>query len=334
MECLRQGPINFPENKIKKFFGIPRILVVGCGSEGVNVLNRLAHLGFIGAETIALNTDDQHLILSEAEKKILIGSALKNGNGAQDSRIFECWDSKADRFILEMTLRDSDMVFVIAGMGDGTGTFAAPIVAEISKQNGAIVVGMVSTPFCIDRAKVQLVEDELESLRRKADALIAIDNNKLLEFVPHLPPAQAMSIVDQIIAETIMGIVDTLTQPSLINLDFADLRTIMKAGGTLFMSVGETDLRDGPKKIVKNALKNPLVDVDYHGATGCLLHITGGRDLTLKVATEIASAFTQELDPEANIIWGARIRPDFKEKVRLVAIASRTRSTHMIGTTY
>jgi cell division protein FtsZ len=318
MECTRLDVISFDEDISEKIYGVPRIRVVGCGIEGNSILNRLAHLGLVGAETIALSTDNLDLTIANAEKRILIKDA---GFGFWGDRKSGKRFSEADRSILEITLNDSDMVFVTMGNRDGMGIDVAPEVSEISKKNGAIVVGMVSTSANSQRGNFQCAEENLETLRKNTDALIEIDHNRLFNFIPRLTLKQAITIADQIIAETIKGIVETLTQPSIINLDFADLRTIMTAGGNLFISVGEADIRDSPEKIVRNALRNPLVDLDYHGATGCLLHITGGKDLTLKHAANISSALARELDPEANIIWGARISPTIKEKVRLTAIA-------------
>jgi cell division protein FtsZ len=216
-------------------------------------------------------------------------------------------------------------------LGGGTGTGAAPVIARIAKEQGAIVICMVTTPFHIERSRVLAAEEGLESLRETADTLIALDNNRLLECVPHLPLEKAFSVMDQLIAEIIKGITETIIQPSLINLDYADVRTIMGQGGSSFMLVGEGDLRDGAERIVRSALKNPLLDVDYRGAGACLLHMTGGPDLTLKEAAAIAGTLTQELDPGANVIWGARIRRDFKGKVRLMAIISGVSSAQVLG---
>jgi cell division protein FtsZ len=322
MYCTSRDVFNINEERAKNFLGFPRICVLGCGIVGNNILNRLAQLGLDGAETIALSTDKLGLTLVEAEKKILI---LSDGfgygcNQNAGKTIFE-----TDRAFLETMLRDFDMVFVATSNVDGMCTEAAAIVAEISKKNGAIVVGMISSSMHVTRAGIQLAEINLETFRKNSDALIEIDQNRLLNTIPHLPLRHAVSIVDQIIAETIKGIAETLTQPSLINIDFADLRTIMKSGGNLLMSVGEADLRDDPKKIVRTALGNPFVNLDYHGAVACLLHITGGADLTLRHAAEISSALAQELDPGANIIWGAKINPTFLQKVRVTTIAKGAR---------
>jgi cell division protein FtsZ len=311
--------------------GVPKILVIGCGGAGNNTINRLIGIGLEGAEAIAINTDSQHLAMIEADKKILIGRKLTRGLGAGGKPEVGKKAAEMAKQTLEDLLRKADMVFITAGMGGGTGTGAAPVVARIAKEQGAIVICMVTTPFHIERARVLLAEEGLENLRETADTLIVLDNNRLLECAPNLPLEHAFAVMDQLIAEIIKGIAETITQPSLINLDYADVRTIMSQGGASFMLVGEGSLRDSPEKIVRSALKNPLLDVDYRGAGACLLHITGGPDLTLKEAASIAGTLTQELDPRANVIWGARIRRDFKGKVRLMAIITGARSAQVLG---
>jgi len=311
--------------------GVPKILVIGCGGAGNNTINRLIGIGFDGAEAIAINTDSQHLAMIEADLKILIGKNLTRGLGAGGRPEVGRKAAEMAGQTLEDLLSNADMVFVTAGMGGGTGTGAAPVVARIAKEQGAIVICMVTTPFHVERSRILAAEEGLESLRKIADTLIVLDNNRLLECVPHLPLEHAFSVMDQLIAEIIKGITETIIQPSLINLDYADVKTIMSQGGSSFMLVGEGNLRDGPEKIVRSALKNPLLDVDYRGAGACLLHMTGGPDLTLKEAAAIAGTLTQELDPGANVIWGARIRRDFKGKVRLMAIISGVSSAQVLG---
>jgi cell division protein FtsZ len=297
-------------------FGIPKILVIGCGGAGNNTINRLIDIDLVGAEAIAVNTDSQHLAMIEADRKILIGKKLTRGLGSGGRPEVGRKAAEMARPALEDLLRNADMVFITAGMGGGTGTGAAPVIARIAKEQGAIVICMVTTPFHIERARVLLAEEGLESLRETADTLIVLDNNRLMECVPNLPLESAFSVMDLLIAEIIKSIAETITQPSLINLDFADVRTVMSHGGSSFM---------------RQALKNPLLDVDCRGAGACLLHITGGPDMTLKEAASIAGTLTQEIDPRANVIWGARIRRDFKGKVRLMAIITGVLSAQVLG---
>ena len=216
-------------------------------------------------------------------------------------------------------------------LGGGTGTGVAPVVAEVAKEQGAIVVGMVSSPFRVERARIFKAEEGLEDLRRAADTVIVLDNNRLLNYVPNLPIDQAFSVMDQLIAETVKGITETITVPSLINLDYADIRTIMSCGGVAVMLVGESKSQDKSNEVVRTALNHPLLDVDYKGATGSLVHVTGGPDLSLKEAEEIASMLTYELSSSANVIWGARIREDYEGKVRVMAIMTGVQSAQILG---
>jgi cell division protein FtsZ len=314
-------------------FGDPRIVIVGAGGAGNNTVNRLYNIGVEGAETIAVNTDKQHLQMVEADTKILVGKSLTNGLGAGgDPSMGERATEMAQGTIKEV-LGDADLVFVTAGMGGGTGTGAAPVVSKIAKEQGAIVVGMVSTPFNVERARTVKAEEGLERLREEADSIIVLDNNRLLDYVPNLPIGKAFSVMDQIIAETVKGISETITQPSLINLDYADMTSIMNQGGVAVMLVGETQDKNKTEEVVKDAMNHPLLDVDYRGASGGLVHITGGPDLTLKEAEGIAMNITDRLEADANVIWGARIQEEYKGKVRVMAIMTGVQSAQVLGPT-
>ena len=314
-------------------FGDPRIVIVGAGGAGNNTVNRLYNIGVDGAETIAINTDKQHLKMIEADTKILVGKSLTNGLGAGgDPSMGERATEMAQGTIKEV-LGEADLVFVTAGMGGGTGTGAAPVVSKIAKEQGAIVVGMVSTPFNVERARTVKAEEGLEKLRNEADSIIVLDNNRLLDYVPNLPIGKAFSVMDQIIAETVKGISETITQPSLINLDYADMTSIMNQGGVAVMLVGETQDKNKTKEVVNDAMNHPLLDVDYRGASGGLVHITGGPDLTLKEAEGIAQNITERLEASANVIWGARIQDEYKGKVRVMAIMTGVQSAQILGPT-
>jgi len=314
-------------------FGDPRIVIVGAGGAGNNTVNRLYNIGVDGADTVAINTDKQHLKMIEADTKILVGKSLTNGLGAGgDPSMGERATEMAQGTIKEV-LGDADLVFVTAGMGGGTGTGAAPVVSKIAKEQGAIVVGMVSTPFNVERARTVKAEEGLENLRNEADSIIVLDNNRLLDYVPNLPIGKAFSVMDQIIAETVKGISETITQPSLINLDYADMTAIMNKGGVAVMLVGETQDKNKSDEVVKDAMNHPLLDVDYRGASGGLVHITGGPDLTLKEAEGIAEKITDRLEADANVIWGARIQEEYKGKVRVMAIMTGVQSAQVLGPT-
>ena len=312
-------------------FGSPRIVIVGAGGAGNNTVNRLYNIGVDGAETVAINTDKQHLKMIEADTKILVGKSLTQGLGAGgDPSMGERATEMAQGTIKDV-LGEADLVFVTAGMGGGTGTGAAPVVSKIAKEQGAIVVGMVSTPFNVERARTVKAEEGLEKLRNEADSIIVLDNNRLLDYVPNLPIGKAFSVMDQIIAETVKGISETITQPSLINLDYADMSTIMDQGGVAVMLVGETQDKNKTEEVVNDAMNHPLLDVDYRGASGGLVHITGGPDLTLKEAQGIAENITERLEARANVIWGARIQDEYKGKVRVMAIMTGVQSAQVLG---
>jgi cell division protein FtsZ len=260
-----------------------------------------------------------------------VGKTLTRGLGAGGYPEVGAKAAELARGTLEEIFKETDLVFITAGMGGGTGTGVAPVVAEVAKEQGAIVVGMVSSPFRVERARTVKAEEGLEDLRKAADTVIVLDNNRLLEYVPNLPIEQAFSVMDQLIAETVKGITETITQPSLINLDYADIKAIMGCGGVAVMLVGESKNQDKSNDVVRIALNHPLLDVDYRGATGSLVHITGGPDLSLREAEEIASSLTYELSPNANVIWGARIRDDYEGKVRVMAIMTGVQSAQVLG---
>jgi cell division protein FtsZ len=313
------------------FIGQPRIMIIGCGGAGNNTVNRLHHMGVSGAETIAINTDKQHLDMIQADKRVLIGKSLTKGLGAGGYPDVGKRAAEMARPTLEALLDSADLVFITAGMGGGTGTGSAPVVAQVAKDQGAIVVGMVSYPFQVEKARLLRAEDGLESLATAADSVIVLDNNRLKNFVPNLPLGQAFSVMDQLIGETVKGISETITEPSLINIDYADVRAIMSKGGVAVMLVGESKQQNKAESVVRECLSNPMLDVDYRGATGSLIHITGGSDLTLTDAEEIATSLTYELDPHADVIWGARVRNDMEGKVRVLAIMTGVQNGKILG---
>ncbi|WP_214019850.1 cell division protein FtsZ [Methanoculleus sp.] len=311
--------------------GQPRIVIVGCGGAGNNTVNRLYHMQVSGAETIAINTDKQHLDMIQADKRVLVGKSLTKGLGAGGFPDVGRRAAEMARPTLESLLCDADLVFITAGMGGGTGTGTAPVVAQIAKEQGAIVVGMVSYPFQVEKARLLRAEEGLEQLSASADSVIVLDNNRLIKYVPNLPLGQAFSVMDQLIAETVKGISETITEPSLINIDYADVRAIMSKGGVAVMLVGESKQQNKAESVVHECLNHPLLDIDYRGATGSLIHITGGNDLTLQDAEEIASSLTYELDPHADVIWGARVNSDYEGRVRVMAVMTGVKSAQILG---
>jgi len=323
------------ENRLKidedEMFGTPRITIVGCGGAGGNTITRLNKLGVKGADTIAINTDKQALDLVEADHKILIGKNLTRGLGAGGYPDIAERAARESSREIEDLIKDSDLVFITAGMGGGTGTGSGPIVAEIARKHGAVVTCMVSTPFNVERSRLIKADEGLDKLRTKADSTVVLDNNRLLEFVPNLPINQAFSVMDQMIAETVKGLSETITVPSLINLDYADMKSIMNSGGLSVMLWGEADEDSGVETIVQEALNHPLLNVDYTGANGALVHITGGPNMSLKYVQEVAKSLTEDLDCYSNVILGARVLPEFEGKCRVMAIMTGVQSPNLLG---
>ncbi|MCS4541281.1 MAG: cell division protein FtsZ [Euryarchaeota archaeon] len=329
-DALKRADVSVGDQE-PELFGTPRIVVIGCGGGGNNTINRLAKIGVQGADLIAVNTDKVHLDVVKADKKVLIGKNLTRGLGAGGYPEVGAKAAELARPAFEELLKDADMVFITAGMGGGTGTGSAPVVAEIAKQMGSIVIGMVTYPFAIERARLKKADEGIEKLRKAADTVVVIDNNRLVQFVPHLPLDQAFSVADEIISQAVKGITETVTIPSLINLDYADVKAIMSGGGVSSIGIGESNAQNRVEAVVKDAMNCPLLDVDYQGAVGALLHISGGPDLTLGEANKIGELVTQELDPNANVIWGARIQEDLEGTIRIMVIMTGVHSKQLLG---
>ena len=297
----------------------PRILVCGCGGSGNNTMNRITHIGVEGAITVAINTDKQHLDNTRAMQKLLVGRHITRGLGAGGDPVMGRRCAEAGRDVITKIVEGADLGFVTAGLGGGTGTGIAPVVAEEAKRSGALVVAVVTTPFTVERRqRMQRALEGLDMVRKAADAVLVLDNNRLMHFVPNLPLDEAFSIMDQLIAEIVKGVVETITLPSLINLDFADVRTIMKGGGVTMMLYGESD--QGPEEVVHESLNHPLLDIEIDGATGALIHVTGGPYMTLEQANQGCDLMTPRLSPNANVIFGARQDPAFGDTIKVMSI--------------
>ena len=315
-----------------ELFENPRIAVVGCGGAGCNTVNRLAKAGIKGADLIAINTDKQHLnMISDDIRKVLIGPSVTRGLGAGGDPSVGAKAAEVSRPVLEEMLENADLVFVTAGMGGGTGTGSAPVVADIARQQGAIVISMVTYPFALERERIRNAEEGIRKLQQVSDTVIVIDNNRLLQLVPNLPLDQAFAVADEVISKSVKGITETITVPSLMNLDYADIRAVMSNGGVSMISVGEARGHNRVQEAVESTLKNSLLDVDYTGAKGVLIHITGGPDLTLGETNEIGELLTERVDPRASVTWGARIDPEFEGKLQVIAIFTGVQSPYVMG---
>ena len=319
--------INFDELKAGK----ANIKVIGVGGCGANSVTWLYNKGISGATVYAANTDALHLSVTKADEKILIGKELTRGLGAGGvpSRGREA--AKESISEIKKALSNSDMVFVISGMGGGTGTGAAPVVAQIAKETGAIVIGVVTMPFEAEKARIDKAEFGLQELREVTDTCIVLDNNRLVDIAGQLPIEQAFAVANELVATMIKGIVETITLPSLINLDYADVSTIMRGGGVAVIGIGESDSSNRVMEAVNQALTHPLLDVDYRGATGALIHITCGPDLQLHEFDVIGRTVSENLSADASVIIGARINKEFVGKVRVITIMTGVKSPYVLG---
>ena len=311
--------------------GQANIKVIGAGGAGNNMVSWLYKRGIKGAEIIAVNTDQQHLQISEADKKFIIGKDVTRGLGCGGFPQKGAEAAQESLAELKTTLHGSDMVFVCAGMGGGTGTGSAPVIAQLAKDMGAIVIGTVTMPFNIERARIEKAEFGLEQLRKHSDTVIVIDNNRLVQIAGNLPIQQAFAVANELISTMIKGIVETIAIRSLVNLDFADVRAIMTNGGVAAIGVGSSDTNSRVEEAVKGALENPLLDIEYTGAVGALIQVIGGSDMTLDEINKIGELVTAELDEDANVIWGARIQDDMKGKIMVMTIITGVTSPWILG---
>lgn len=331
MEILVQSAQNNADQNIGLQVGQANIKVIGSGGAGNNMVSWLYKRGIKGAELIACNTDQQHLNISEADKKFIIGREVTRGLGCGGFPQKGAEAAQESINELKEALKGADMVFVCAGMGGGTGTGSAPIIAQLAKDMGAIVIGTVTMPFSIERARVEKAEFGLERLRENSDTVIVIDNNRLVDIAGNLPIQQAFAVANELVSTMLRGIVETIALPSLVNLDFADVKAIMKNGGVAAIGVGSSDTNNRVVEAVKGALENPLLDINYEGATGALLHVCGGPDMTLEEINKAGELVTQNLDEDANVIWGARIVDDMKGKLMVMTIITGVNSPWIVG---
>jgi cell division protein FtsZ len=312
-------------------FGQANIKVIGVGGAGNNMVSWLYKKGIRGAEILACNTDKQHLDVSEADKKFIIGKDATRGLGCGGFPQKGAEAAQESMMHLKEALRGADMVFVCAGMGGGTGTGAAPVVASVAKEAGAIVIGTVTMPFNIERARIDKAEFGLQQLRQHSDTVVVIDNNRLVQIAGNLPVQQAFAVANELVSTMIKGIVETIALPSLVNLDYADVKAIMTNGGVAAIGVGVSDTNNRVEESVKGALSNPLLDISYKGATGALIHVWGGPDLTLEEINRVGELVTESMDDDANVIWGARVSDDMKGKLMVMTIVTGVKSPWILG---
>ncbi len=310
--------------------GQARIVVIGCGGAGNNTVKRLMTIGVQGAECIAINTDRQHLSVTTAHRKLLIGERITRGLGAGGyPHVGKAAAEESEKELSEL-LRDADLVFIASGMGGGTGTGSAPVVAEIAKRNDAIVVGVVTMPFSLERTRIDKAKTGLAKLQENADTVVVIDNQKLMELVPDLPLEEAFGVADEVLAGMVKGITETITLPSLINLDYADVRSIICNGGVALVGLGEDSGEKRSEGAIENALNSPLLEVEWTGATGALIHITGGPDMSLAEANRVGELVSEKMSSDAVVIWGARVDPKLSGLLRVMLILTGVKSPQLL----
>lgn len=301
-----------------------QIKVIGCGGGGNNAVNRMIKEGLKNVEFIAINTDRQALLLSEASQKIQIGDKLTKGLGAGANPDIGAKAAEESKEEISQAIKGADMVFITAGMGGGTGTGAAPVIAEIAKSLGILTVGVVTKPFPFEgRRRMLHAEQGIVKLREKVDTLVTIPNERLLSIVDKKTSlVDSFKYADDVLRQGVQGISDLITIPGLVNLDFADVRTIMLDKGLAHMGVGHGNGDTRAQDAAKQAISSPLLETSIVGATGVLLNITGGADLGLLEINEAAEIVQQAADPDANIIFGAVINEDLKDEIKITVIAT------------
>jgi cell division protein FtsZ len=300
------------------------IKVVGVGGGGTNAVNRMVDAGLSGVEFIAVNTDAQALMVCDADVKIHIGSAATRGLGAGADPAVGLAAAQESRDELKEALKGADMIFVTAGEGGGTGTGGAPVVAELGHELGALTVGVVTKPFGFEgRKRSQQAEQGIESLRDKLETLIVIENDRLLQVVEkQTTVVDAFRMADDVLRQGVQGITDLITVPGLVNLDFADVRTIMREAGSALMGIGSASGENRAAEAARAAVSSPLLESSIEGATGILLNITGGPDIGLFEVNEAAEVVTSAADVNANVIFGAVIDDAMGEEIRVTVIAT------------
>lgn len=309
-----------------------KITVVGCGGGGSNTVSRMYEEGINGASLVALNTDAQHLIRTQADQRILIGKTRTRGLGAGSLPLVGEEAALEQESELRQAIAGSDMVFLTVGLGGGTGTGSAPIVARVAHDEGALTIAIVTLPFTAEGAiRMENAEAGLEKLREVADTVIVVPNDRLLEVVPRLPLHAAFKVSDEVLMRAVKGITELITMPGLVNLDFADVRTVMERGGVAMIGMGESDSEDKAADSVKKALRSPLLDVDISGADAALVNVIGGPDMTMVEAEGVVQEVYSRIDPEARIIWGAQIDPEMQGTMRTMLVVTGVSSPQIYG---
>ena len=309
-----------------------KIKVIGAGGAGNNTINRISDIGVAGAETIAVNTDAQDLLYTNADSKVLIGKEITHGLGAGSIPKIGEEAARESEHDIKQKILGADMVFITCGLGGGTGTGSSPVIADIAKKLGCLTVAIVTIPFAMEgQRRYENAILGLEKLENIVDTLIVIPNDKLLELAPDLPIHTAFKVADEIVTNAVKGIAELVTKAGLVNLDFADIRAVMGKGGVAMIGVGESDTENRAIEAVEKAIRNPLLDVDISGANGALINVSGGPDMTLEEAKRVVETVSEKLDENAILIWGAQISEDLENTIRTLLIVTGVSSPQIFG---
>ena len=309
-----------------------KIKIMGIGGGGNNSLSRMREIGIKGGELIAINTDAQDLLYANADQKILIGKELTQGLGAGSNPQVVQEAAKEYESEIKKKISGSDMIFITCGLGGGTGTGAAPVVAGIAKKQGALTIAIVTLPFTIEgKKRIENAMNGLEKLEAIVDTLIVIPNDKLLELAPDLPLQTAFKIADEVLTNAVKGVTELVTKTGLVNLDFADVKAVMVNGGVSLIGMGEADSQSRAIEAVEKAINNPLLDVDISDATGALVNVIGGSNMSLDEYKTIIAAVGDKLSPDAKLIGGAQIAEDMDKSIRVLIIVTGVKSSQILG---
>jgi len=308
------------------------IKIIGVGGAGCNTIDRMSEEGIQGAMLIGANTDAQHLLTIHAQRKILLGKRKTRGLGAGALPSVGREACEEAREEISALLEGTDLVFVTCGLGGGTGTGAAPVMAEIAKKQGALTVAVCTTPFKAEGAsRMENAEEGLGRLQSVADTVITVPNDKLLDLVPRLSLNKAFKIADEVLTRSIKGITEVVTKPGLVNLDFNDLKTIMEGAGVAMIGMGESDSENRAEEAIEEAINSPLLEVDISNANAALVNVVGGNDMTVAESEKVAEMVENQIGENARIIWGASVEPTLEKTLRVMVVITGVKSKQIFG---
>jgi len=333
---LPQPPPSSDDDELEKvLMGLKvSIKIFGCGGAGCNTINRLVEEGVTGVDIYAANTDAQHLLTVHSPRKILMGRRVTRGLGAGALPQVGEEAARESEDSIKAAVQGADIVFVTCGLGGGTGTGSAPVIAKMARDQGALTIAVVTMPFKAEGSiRTQNAEYGLDHLAAVADTVIVIPNDRLLELVPKLSLNNAFKVADEVLMNAIKGITDIITKPGLVNLDFNDLRTIMKSGGVAMIGIGSAgpDDDDRANTAVTSAINSPLLEADITNASGALINVTGGSDMTVTEAEKVVEVIHERINPNARIIWGASVDPDLEKTIHVMVVITGVKSKQIMG---